>query len=246
MKNKKIIIILLLILSFTACQKNNSNYETLAQDKVNNNIIDKTNVTESSIKESIDYIKNNIETDYTSLDKENFYYHATYLKTISLDNSPIRKLSQDTLDYLDTNKSQYKNTIFEELENITTNDITEAYQNYHIQNTIAQIITDYELEITSVTSDTSKIQIDDLSKAYDYIESHIENPLEDEEVIEKTVYYGLYLSKLGESNQLKELGTKTISYLQTFDSSTKEEIIKLLNLDKNTIISSSYQEITKE
>lgn len=247
MKFKKVILIILISLLFTGCQKNNSNYEEEAQNEVNNAIIDKTNVTEDSIQESINYIKNNIES--SSSNTTTLYYHATYLKTISVEDSTIGKLSLATINYLKTHKSQYKKNILKYLDVITTEDVSKTYQEYHTLNTIPELINNYKLEIEATTEDTSKIKKADLVKAYNYIESHIENPLEDEEIIEKIIYYSLYLSNLGHSNTLKELGEKTISYLQTLDSKDKEEVTKLLaeiNLDSDTIISESYQEIVKE
>ena len=94
--------------------------------------------------------------------------------------------------------------------------------------------------------DPSILTYDNVNNYFIYIDKNISKPFKNNEVIEYLVFYGLYLQEAKTNTLLTELGTKTISYLQSLDEKQLkeiEDIIKEINKNKKNIINSFITEV---
>ena len=74
------------------------------------------------------------------------------------------------------------------------------------------------------------ITTENINKAIDYINKYVQDPLKNDEVLEKTIYYSLYLKILGpKDNDITKLGTHMLAYLKNFDKEEKDQALKIAN-----------------
>lgn len=232
---KKILVILFLIIFIISGCSNKEELTEQATTKVNTNIKDITNITEKNIKESYTYIKENYKNHKDDAIYEELIYHLKYLELLgqySKDNK-LTELSTKVQTYIKKDNKSNKEAVAILLNNIDGDEdklIKELYTNYLTLKTINTKIEEQTPIVEGDINDPNMLTISNITKAVDYLISHIQKPLKNDEVLEKTIYYSLFLSKLGkEDNELTLLANNTLEYLKTLDSEKQEEIIKLLN-----------------
>ena len=230
---KKLILIILLLIPLTACTKIDDIVEE-KQDEINEKVKDYRIVTKESIKESFEFIEDNFKNEK---EKESLIYHATYLKELGEHNKENKfyKLGEDVISYL--KKDRKKTQIQEDIDTINKNkgqEIENLYKEYHINVTIE---TKKEKQVSIAladANDTSMKTKDNIKKSVDYIDTHITNVLENEEVIEKMIYYTNFLSYLSKNDTtISNIAKETSNYLNTLDENTKVKIIELLKTYKS-------------
>lgn len=230
---KKIIIMLLLLIPLTACTRIDDIIKTQEQ-QINESIKDYRSITKDSIKESFEYIENNFK---NTKDKNNLIYHATYLIKVGEFNKSnnFYILGEDLIKYL--KKDIKKTQIQEDIDMINKNkssEIEKLYKEYQIHNPIKKAM-EKETNIALADSNDTTLRTKEMiKKSVDYIDTHITNVLENEEVLEKVSYYTLFLSYLSNKDTtITSITNETKSYLNTLDENTKVKIIELLKVYKN-------------
>ena len=228
---KRLIIIAILLILLTGC--GNKKIINSAEENVNEKIADYRNVTESSIKESLDYIEDNYKEKLTNSKKENLLTNAYYLKELSKNNkeSNVYKLSISVEEYVLKNKN--KKDIDDYLDKINKNkntEITTTYKSYLTKKVIAKKLSEQERLVNDDINDKTQVSKKNVSKALEYIDTHINNVLLNEEVIEKMAYYTLYLNELSNDDGLiSKISKETLEYLDTLDDNHKNKVIDLIN-----------------
>ncbi len=240
MKRKTIVILLLSILLLTGCQTKEEKFETqkeTAIEKVTTNTQDMKNVTINSIKESYDYIKENINNKKVY---EDLIYHATYLETIGSysKTNKITILSTKVLNKLKQNQKNDEEItkLFKEIDSNKDKLIEELYTNYHTTYSIKKILKEQDIQVRADLNSETKITKENIKKAITYIETHLNNPLENDEILNNIVYYSLYLELLSkEECDITLIGAHIHEYLKTLDNNELENASKHINIIKKDL-----------
>lgn len=250
MKKKLIALIVLLLIIIPGCN-NKEKVEEKTTNKVNTTITDITNITENDIKSSYIYIKNNYTKSKDEKHYENLIYHIKYLQALgkySKDNS-LTILANKTENYLEKNNKKNKDKVTHLLNEIDGKEdklIKEIYDNYLKIKVIDKLISQQTIIVKGDINDKNMVNEENINKAINYLNKHIQNPLKNDEILEKTIYYSLYLSNLGsKENNITKLGQHVINYLSTFDKEEKDNAINLLDdIHKNqkNLVTKYYEE----
>lgn len=253
MKKRLIILLVISLLFITACT-NKEEIKKEATNKVNTTIADITNISEETIKESYLYIIENYQNHKDKEVYEKLQYHIKYLQslgTYSKDNE-LTILSNNISTYIEKSNKTNKQKVTKSINKISGNEetiIKEIYNNYLKLKVVKTIIEEQTPIAQGDVNDKNMTTITNITKAFEYINKHSQNPFKNDEVLEKTIYYSIYLSKLGSSeNDITKLGQSMIKYLSTLDESEKDEVIKLLSsITKNqdSKIQNYYNEIVR-
>ena len=79
------------------------------------------------------------------------------------------------------------------------------------------------------------------------LSNHLQKPFKNDEVLEKTIYYSLFLSKLGnKDNDITILSNYILEYINTLDTEYQEKAITLIatiNKNQNKYVDTYYNEI---
>lgn len=253
---KKIIIIILCLFIITACQNSNEIIIKEQETKIIEKLKEVENINEQEITNSINYINDNIDNSKQKEVIENLSYHALYLskignKTDKNKDNLITNLGDLTIKYLNNNKKETKKEIKEILENINKNQsnyVEEFYNNYHINFTINNNLSKIEKEIIAEIN-TIGVEKNIINTSINYIIENYDNPLQNTEVIEKIIYYSVYLKTVGQKlpdNEITLLGTTTYEYLNTLDNNKKIKILEYINIiktSKEEKINNFYQQV---
>ena len=226
---KYVAIILFVLLIITGC----TNYNKIIEEqnnKASETIKDLNNIKKEKIKESYNYIVDNIDNIKDIEVYTKIVYNNEYLKLI-LDSNKENVLYDFTNrvnDYVlksnSKNKKKLQNTI-DGINNNLDEAIEIAYNNYYHEIVVNNIIKRQESQAIADTNDKNMKNTKQVEKALNYINIHIDNPYENEEILENIIYYSLYLKNLFEDqNDITKIGTNTINYLKELSSNTKQEI----------------------
>ena len=254
MKKRLYLILLIVLFIISGCSNKKEEIKEQTTNKVNTTIADITNISEEQIKESYNYIKDN----YTNFKKEKTYekllYHIKYLQQLgkySKDND-LTKLANNTLKYIEKNNSKNKKEVLKLLSIIDGDEeelIKEIYDNYLKLKVIKEIIQEQTPIASGDANDQNMITKKNINKAIDYLNKHSQNPFKNDEVLEKTIYYSLYLSELGnKDNEITQMSQHMIKYLSTFDQTEKDKANQLLNTitkKQSSKVETYYNEINK-
>ncbi|MBQ8192581.1 MAG: hypothetical protein IJZ46_00695 [Bacilli bacterium] len=254
---KKIIVLLLLVLCLTGCGKDNTELIIDKEVEVNNKISDTENVSVENIKESVLYIKDNINNTKEKSVLEKLAYHANYLvaigsKTEKTKNHELTTLGQNTLTYITKLDKKEKSSVTKLLTYIDEDEeklAEELYNNYHKSITVTNAIKKAEMEVAANLVDSKKLNVSNITKAIEYISTYINDPFKNSEVTEKIVYYSEYLLQVGTKNPENEislLGKYTKEYLKNLDNDNKKKTLDTLNninKERKDKIESFYQSV---
>lgn len=253
MKKRLIIILVISLLLITGCNDKEEIKEE-ASNKVNTTISDITNISQESIKESYLYLKDNYQNYKDKKVYENLLYHIKYLQSLGSysPNNELTKLADNTFNYLEKSNKSNKQYVTKSINSISGKEeqiINEIYENYLKLKVVKDIIKEQTPIAEGDINDKNMTTIANVTKSFEYLSKHSQNPFKNDEILEKTIYYSLYLSKLGTpENDITKLGQYMIKYLNTLDEKEKDKTIKLLNsIKKNqdSKIKSYYNEIVR-
>ena len=244
MKKKIFIILLLTITLLTGCKNKQEESLKKQEDLVKEELKEISNINQNKLKENLEYVKNNYE---KVSDKETFdkvAYSTKYIQTIGIyeEKNDLEILADNATKYLkNQNKTNLENLkkSFTKIDGKEEKLIEELYNSYMKNEIVRELIENKKDIVSADLNDNKLLTYDNINTYYVYIENHINKPFKNNEVIEYLVYYGLYFQNSNKDNKLKELGSKTINYLQTLDNKTLTEIqaiIKEINQNKKTII----------
>ena len=252
MKKKLIIILLIMITIITGCSNKKEEVQKKASDKVNIITTDITNITEKDIKDSYIYIRDNYKNYKDDKVYEKLIYNVEYLKLLgkySKDNKLIT-LATKVETYLNKPNKKNKEEVAILLNNIDGEEdkiINEIYTNYLTLNTVKRIIEEQTLIVEGDINDKNLVTKDYINKAVTYLSNHLQKPFKNDEVLEKTIYYSLFLSKLGnKDNDITILSTYILEYINTLDTEYQEKAITLIatiNKNQNKYVDTYYNEI---
>lgn len=253
MKKRLYILLIFSLLFITACTSKEEIKEEIS-NKVNTTISDITNISEENIKESYLYITEN----YLNYKDKEVYkelqYHIKYLQslgTYSKDNE-LTHFANNTSTYIEKPNKTNKQEVTKNINKISGNEeniIKEIYNNYLKLKVVKTIIEEQTPIVEGDVNDKNMTTISNITKAFDYINNHYQNPFKNDEILEKTIYYSIYLNKLGSSkNDITKLGQSMIKYLSTLDENEKDEVVKILssiNKNQDSKIQNYYNEIIR-
>lgn len=252
MKKKLLIILILSLFIITACN-NKEEIKKETTTKVKETISDIANISEENIKESYNYLKSNYLNYKDDEIYEQLIYHCEYLKLLGkyADNE-LTTLANNVLTYIEKSNKDNKTNVIKSLNKIDgkeENMIKEIYDNYLQLKVIKTIISNQTPIATGDANDKNMTNTENINKAIDYINKYIQNPLKNDEILEKTIYYSLYLNILGpKDHKITQLGKHMINYLSSFDKEEKDKALNLLNTitqDQNKIVNEFYNELTR-
>ena len=237
---KRIIILLIILIFLTSGCNNKEKIEETTTTKVNTTISDITNITPDHIKESYIYIKDNYQNYKKDDIYENLLYHIKYLEELgkySKENE-LTILADNVSNYLKKSNKENKQKIIkiiEEIEEDEENIIKEIYNNYLKLKTIKEIVEKQTLIVEGDLNDKNLKTVSNINKAIDYLSKHGQNPFKNDEILEKSIYYSMFLSNQGKKeNNITKLGQKMYNYITTLDEKEKDEFTTILNsINKN-------------
>ena len=247
---KKCLLILTLLIFIVGCE-NKKIEDTKVEEQVTNDIKEVNNVTLDSIIDSYEYIKGNFENKLDQKTYDQIKYKAVYLNKIATydDKNYLYLFSETTLTYLKSQSSKDLKEVtklFKVIDRHKVQYATSVYNNYHTIITIKNIKEEKLPIVKADINDKSIVTIKNITKAYDFIEKNIDNPLNNNETIEKMVYYSMFLKELGpKNNNLTLLGKYTLDYLSSLDNSNKNKVRSYLNIvskNKTSTIEKYYKE----
>lgn len=252
MKKKLIIILLIMITITTGCSNKKEEVQKKASDKVNIITTDITNITEKDIKDSYTYIRDNYKNYKDDKVYEKLIYNIEYLKLIgkySKDNKLIT-LATKVETYLNKPNKKNKEAVAILLNNIDGEEdkiINEIYTNYLTLNTVKRIIEEQTLIVEGDVNDKNLVTKDYINKAVTYLSNHLQKPFKNDEILEKTIYYSLFLSKLGnKDNDITILSNYILEYINTLDNEYQEKAINLISTiskNQNKYVDTYYNQI---
>ena len=231
MKNIKYIALVMLIFFITGC----TNYEeikTKEENKVTEYVSNINNVTTDLIKESYNYLKDNID----NINKKEIYaklsYYNKYLETISsIDKeTDLYILSSNMNTYLEKRTKENKLIVKKQINKIDDNldeKVNDIYNKYY-RNTMVDKKIEY-LNDKVIAEQEIKIDDREIRKGIEYINNHLDMKYQNEEIIEKIIYYSLYMS-YNDDELISKTGNDVINYLKNPDGNLKREIKN--NLEK--------------
>lgn len=231
MKNIKYIALVMLIFFITGC----TNYEeikTKEENKVTEYVSNINNVTTDLIKESYNYLKDNID----NINKKEIYaklsYYNKYLETISsIDKeTDLYILSSNMNTYLEKRTKENKLIVKKQINKIDDNldeKVNDIYNKYY-RNTMVDKKIEY-LNDKVIAEQEIKIDDREIRKGIEYINNHLDMIYQNEEIIEKIIYYSLYMS-YNDDELISKTGNDVINYLKNPDGNLKREIKN--NLEK--------------
>lgn len=231
MKNIKYIALVMLIFFITGC----TNYEeikTKEENKATEYISNINNVTTDLIKESYNYLKDNID----NINKKEIYaklsYYNKYLEIISsIDKeTDLYILSLNMNTYLEKRTKENKLIVKKQINKIDDNldeKVNDIYNKYY-RNTMVDKKIEY-LNDKVIAEQEIKIDDREIRKGIEYINNHLDMIYQNEEIIEKIIYYSLYMS-YNDDELISKTGNDVINYLKNPDGNLKREIKN--NLEK--------------
>ena len=245
---KKIIILLVLLISILlvpGCKKIDNLIED-GQSKVNDYIKETKDISKETITESVDYILKKFD---KKINKE-YIYHATLLNTISKNNfvkdCKITELASNAYNYIldktEDNKDKLEDIVREvkKDKDKLIDDFYNKYKNYIESN--AKLVASKTKLIVELREKDS-INSKKINKAIDYILLHYKKPFANEEVLDKCIYYSMYLdtigTKKGIDNDVIKIGKNMKKYIQEQNDkyiSKIDEIKDNVNTNKNTLV----------
>ncbi len=251
MKNRLFILLILLLIIPTSCT-NKDELAAHANTKVKTTISDITNINEQQIKESYIYIRDNYEKQDDEKIYESLLYHVKYLQSLGKysKKNDLTILANKTSNYLKKDNTKNKKEVKKMLSIIDGDEeelIKEIYDNYLKLNIVKKIMNQQTKIATSDAKDKNMITETNINKALNYLNKHSQNPFKNDEVLEKTIYYSLYLKKLGKKdNDITKSAQYMINYLSTLKVKEKQEAITLLNniaKNQSSNVKTFYNEI---
>ncbi|MGN1338406.1 MAG: hypothetical protein ACI4WW_08030 [Candidatus Coprovivens sp.] len=231
MKNIKYIALVMLIFFITGC----TNYEeikTKEENKAAEYVSNINNVTTDLIKESYNYLKDNID----NINKKEIYaklsYYNKYLEIISsIDKeTDLYILSSNMNTYLEKRTKENKLIVKKQINKIDDNldeKVNDIYNKYY-RNTMVDKKIEY-LNDKVIAEQEIKIDDREIRKGIEYINNHLDMIYQNEEIIEKIIYYSLYMS-YNDDELISKTGNDVINYLKNPDGNLKREIKN--NLEK--------------
>ncbi len=240
-KLKYIIIILLLIL-LTGCTKID---DIIAEEEnsVKEAIKNTDNITEDNIKDSYNYIVNNLNNVNNKEVLKNIIYNSKYIELLTKDieDNELYEFSLNVNNYIIKRTKDNKKKITSMIEEINCNldlIVNNIYDNYYHNTLVDKINSDIEDKVLGDVNDPKMVNKDNISKALKYINVHLDNIYENEETLEKTIYYSSFLYRLSKDTNtlIEEISSKTVEYVKSNNPNTYQ-IIKtdLKRIDDNKI-----------
>ena len=251
MKKKLFIILLITVFLLTGCKNEHEESLKKQEDLVSENLKELSNISIEKIKENYNCIKNNYNKISDDKTFERVAYSTKYIQKIGVyeSDNELEILADNTTKYLknqnDKNLEEVKKSLsrIEGKENELFNEIYTSF----MKNEIVGKLIDQKRDLVSADlNDKNVPTLENIKIYYNYIENHLSEPFKNNEVIEYLVYYSLYFKESKTNNKLTDLGTKTLSYLQTLDSKTLSEINNLIyeiNDNKNSIINDFIKQV---
>ena len=221
----KCIIIIFSIFILLGCKTDVDKLVRIKKEEVSKKILDSRKISKDKITESVDFIIDN-----TNINGD-FVYHTLFLKNITsnkyLNDTKIYELAIKADSYMlkqtDNSKRELEDisSYIKKNEHDIIKDFYNKYENYFISST--KLVVEME---TKGAINSSKI-----NKAIDYILLNYKNPFKNEEVLEKTIYYAMYLDTVGTKNKVNndvvELGKNMKKYIQELDNKYIDKITEL-------------------
>jgi hypothetical protein len=234
---KKIIkctVILLSIFLLLGCKVNVDKFIEEENKNVEKYVAKKTKISKKKISESIDYILDN----YNKKINSEYVYHTLLLKNITNNNylkdSKIYELARTSDEYMldqsDKNKQKLETTAeyIKKKEKDIVDEFYTSYENYY--NSVINL-TEAKTKLLVEIETKGAINAKKINKAIDFILLNYKNPFKNEEVLEKTIYYAMYLDTCGTknrvSNEVIDLGKYMKKYIQELDESYIDKITTL-------------------
>ncbi len=254
MKIFYIVLAILMLLLLSGCENKKEQTYQETQSKISETIVNIENVTEEKIKESYLYIKNNYQNTTSKDTNQKLMEKTSYLELVTKNNrnSKLYELATKNKEYLTTSKKDLISEIKKILNSIENNEdkiINEAFVNYHKAITIEKIIKTQTIKASADANDKNMITKTNIKNAIMYLTNNIANPLKNDEILEKTIYYSLFLSNLSKNDsELKNLGDKSLSYIKTLDQNELNDLMNLINkINKNQdkIVTDFYNSVKK-
>jgi hypothetical protein len=233
MKKRTLILLALCLLLLTACTEKKDQIKEQTITKVNEKISDITNISENQIKKSYTYIKDN----YTKFKDKKIYeeliYHIKYIQAVGkYTNNDLTTLANKTLIYIEKDSKKNQIEVKKYLSKIEGQEeklIKQIYNNYIQLKVVKTIISKQTPIATGDANDKNMTTPENINKAIDYLNKYVQNPFKNDEVLEKTIYYSLYLKVLGpKDNDITKLGEHIIKYISNFDKEEKDKALQLL------------------
>lgn len=240
-KLKYIIIILLLIL-LTGCTKIND-IIIEEENSVKEVIKNTDNITEDNIKDSYNYIVNNLNNINNKEVLKNIIYNNKYIELLTKDieDNELYEFSLNVNNYIIKRTKDNKKKITSMIEEINCNldlIVNNIYDNYYHNILVDKINSDIEDKVLGDVKDPKMVNKDSISKALKYINIHLDNIYENEETLEKTIYYSSFLYRLSKDTNtlIEEISSKTVEYVKSNNPNTYQ-IIKtdFKRIDDNKI-----------
>ena len=228
----KCIIIIFSIFILLGCKTDVDKLVRIKKEEVSKKILDRRKISKDKITESVDFIIDN-----TNINGD-FVYHTLFLKNITsnkyLNDTKIYELAIKADSYMlkqtDNSKRELEDisSYIKKNEHDIIKDFYNKYENYFISSTkLGESKTKLLVEMeTKGAINSSKI-----NKAIDYILLNYKNPFKNEEVLEKTIYYAMYLDTVGTKNNVNndvvEIGKNMKKYIQELDDKYIDKITEL-------------------
>lgn len=238
----KYIIIILLLIFLTGCTK----IDDIINDEENSvkeAIKNTDNITEDNIKDSYNYIVNNLNNVNNKEVLKNIIYNNKYIELLTKDieDNELYEFSLNVNNYIIKRTKDNKKKITSMIEEINDNldlIVNNIYDNYYHNTLVDKINSDIEDKVLGDVNDPKMVNKDNISKALKYINIHLDNIYENEETLEKTVYYSSFLYRLSKDTNtlIEEISSKTVEYVKSNNPNTYQ-IIKtdLKRIDDNKI-----------
>lgn len=253
MKKRLFILFIIILFILTGCNKKTEIKEK-ATKQVTTTISDITNISNEEIKTSYLYIKENYNKYKDEKVYEKLLYHIKYLQELGKYNkdNDLTILANRTSIYIDKPNKKNKQAVIKSLSIIEGDEeelIKEIYNNYLKQKVVKDTIKEQTIIASADANDKNMLTKENINKAINYLNNHYQNPYKNDEILEKTIYYSIYLNMIGkENNDITQLGKNMINYLSTSDKEAKDNVVQLINKitkKQKTNVDNYYNEIIR-